>query len=200
MSNNDSLIVREETSPEFYVDLEKIIRILKSNGVEAHFKTPEDQLDASAIDIGIHSIDTLAEELKDSLLKYDFSLPKEPMMYFFYKIGTMDFDAAYLYAPDLSSYFYLPVIDYEIVNKLSIELSREIKFPILAINEKGRFDFPKFRIFRNGTVSKVSAPGGKEPYDPDFSSKDTLELIKRVTNNPRRYEDLHNRMLSNIKK
>lgn len=123
----------------------------------------------------------LISNIKNLAKRWNFELPKKDYFPFFYKIGFVDTDAAYLYDPKITGYLFFDFTNHNDVVTVSEALSSKTRFPVLSIYQSERFSFPKLELYENGISVSRSAPAGKEEYTQEYWKNDMDKLEKDMS-------------------
>ena len=168
---NQVPIKKEFSLDRFVVDNEKVRKLLLENKVEGYpFGTPEEQIPDAPFKHETPS--SLVEYLNKVSKEYNFELPEEPLFYLFHNLGSMDFDAGYLYTPYFDQYVVVHDPTLTSITKISKGMSKLFPLPVLTIYEKDKFAIPKLILYQEGKVSRKSGLAGNETYDSKYWKKE----------------------------
>ncbi len=148
-------------------------KLLLQNGFEGSFKTPKD--------FGqYYTSDSLTNLLEQTVQMYGFEIPKQDYWSMFFKLGSQELDAAYLYSPQFKDYTVAKRPVFEHLGNVVEGVSRLTNMPVIAFSELDRFAIPKIQVFDSGTKTFISKNAGTEMYSPDYWIKDEEAYVQRA--------------------
>lgn len=162
-------------------NIDEVRLLLLQNGFEGSFMTPSF---SSASPYGQnHTPKSLHNLLEKTGKEYGFEIPKVDYWSMFFKLGSQEFDVAYLYSPNFRDYTIAKRPVFEHLGNVVDGMSKLTNMSVIAYSELDRFAIPKIQMYDSGKKVFVSKDAGDEIYSPDYWQKDEEAFVQKAKDN-----------------
>jgi len=175
--------IKKHLPEGFQIDYEKIVKLLERSGFDSYSPF-------SMSFRGVHTPDSLKEEIKKFSEETEFPLTEEPRFNLFYTLDDVDGKNAFLYSPDFDCSIHFPHPTKGAITKVSKGLTRLIPLPLLSIYEGEKWKIPRLGLYENGKLTGASEGFvGESAFDPNWENNYWKRLARNADKHAGEYVD-----------